>query len=199
MRKILYIFLFFFKLCFAILGTQFLHPLVSYANLVFLSIHSHIFLLSTTFTRNSPRSTGSASSGNSLYKRKYSPHIDQNQRDTPSSQSILAANAKRIAYNNNNNPVLYCIYCTKNDFENLDQLHAHVQQMHAIVLQEVKVILISFHFSNRTKKNNFKIYENLHNTLHCNISFFFSSKNKNKNPKRRQRPIHLRVFIRDFI
>lgn len=84
---------------------------------------------------NSPRSTGSASSGNSLYKRKYSPHIDQ--RETPGQSSMLATNAKRFAYHSNNTSMLYCIYCTKNDFENLEQLHAHVQQMHAIVLREV--------------------------------------------------------------
>ncbi|XP_055313875.1 zinc finger protein 423 homolog isoform X2 [Sitodiplosis mosellana] len=82
----------------------------------------------------SPRSTGSASSSNSLYKRKYSPHIDQ--RDTPSQSSLLAVNAKRFAYHSNNTSILYCIYCTKNDFENLEQLHSHVQQMHAIVLRE---------------------------------------------------------------
>lgn len=84
---------------------------------------------------NSPRSTGSASSGNSLYKRKYSPHIDQ--RDALNQSSLLAANAKRFAYHTNSTSMLYCIYCTKNDFENLEQLHAHVQQMHAIVLREV--------------------------------------------------------------
>lgn len=100
----------------------------------------HLFLSSFAH-KISPRSTGSASSGNSLYKRKYSPHIDPH-RDTPSSQSILAANAKRIAYNTNNNSVLYCIYCTKNDFENLEQLHAHVQQMHAFVLQEVSGFVV---------------------------------------------------------
>lgn len=85
------------------------------------------------FVKNSPRSTGSASSSSSLYKRKYSPHIEQ--RDTP------GLNAKRFAYINNTASPLYCIYCTKNDFESLDQLHAHVQQMHAIVLQEVNICL----------------------------------------------------------
>lgn len=83
----------------------------------------------------SPRSTGSASSNNSLYKRKYSPQIDP-QREL-SQTALLASNAKRIAYNNTNSCMLYCIYCTKNDFENMEQLHLHVQQMHAIVLQEV--------------------------------------------------------------
>lgn len=85
---------------------------------------------------HSPRSTGSASSGNSLYKRKYSPHIEQ--RDT-SAQVLLASNAKRFALHTNTTPILYCIYCTKSDFENLEQLHAHVQQMHAIVLREVSI------------------------------------------------------------
>lgn len=56
------------------------------------------------------------------------------QRD--SSNPLLTVNAKRFAYHNNN-AMLYCVYCTKNDFDNLEQLHAHVQQMHAIVLREV--------------------------------------------------------------
>lgn len=63
-----------------------------------------------------------------------------NERDTPSQSSLLAANAKRFAYHSNNASMLYCIYCTKNDFENLEQLHAHVQQMHAIVLREVSTL-----------------------------------------------------------
>lgn len=84
---------------------------------------------------NSPRSADSASSSNSLYKRKYSPQIDQ--RESTSQSSLLAVNAKRFAYHSNN---LYCIYCTQNDFENLEQLHSHVQQMHAIILQEVSNI-----------------------------------------------------------
>ncbi|XP_031640589.1 zinc finger protein 423 homolog isoform X2 [Contarinia nasturtii] len=82
----------------------------------------------------SPRSTGSASSNTSLYKRKYSSQIEQ--RDIPNQSSLLAVNAKRFAFHGNNSSVLYCIYCTKNDFENLEQLHSHVQQMHAIVLRE---------------------------------------------------------------
>lgn len=85
----------------------------------------------------SPRSTGSASSNNSLYKRKYSPQIDP-QREL-NQAALLASSAKRIAYNNTNTCMLYCIYCTKNDFENLEQLHSHVQQMHAVVLQEVRM------------------------------------------------------------
>lgn len=50
---------------------------------------------------------------------------------------MLATNSKRFAYHSNTSSMLYCIYCTKNDFENLEQLHAHVQQMHGIVLREV--------------------------------------------------------------
>lgn len=91
-------------------------------------------------------STGSASSGNSLYKRKYSPHIDQ--RDAINQSSMLAANAKRFAYHTNSTSMLYCIYCTKNDFENLEQLHAHVQQMHAIVLREVSIERITMPLAN---------------------------------------------------
>lgn len=97
---------------------------------------------------NSPRSTGSASSSNSLYKRKYSPHIEQ--RDTP------GLNAKRFAYLNNTASPLYCIYCTKNDFESLDQLHAHVQQMHAIVLQEVNIFLNDCQISKLNIKKQFR-------------------------------------------
>lgn len=94
----------------------------------------------------SPQSTGSVSSGSTLYKRKYSPHIEPN-RDTSNQTNFMSgANAKRMAYNSGNTSLLYCIYCTKNDFDSLEQLHSHIQQMHAGALQEVHIHSMKSHF-----------------------------------------------------
>ena len=81
----------------------------------------------------SPRSTGSGSSTSSLHqKRKYSP-IDPNSNiDYISSKRSASANS-----------TLYCVYCTKNDFQSLDQLHSHIQTMHAAALREVNIIIRS--------------------------------------------------------
>lgn len=125
-----------FRFFFTLIMVWLLSFLKKKSNKIFCSISFiHSYWLFSQKHLISPRSTGSASSGNSLYKRKYSPHIDQ--RDALNQSSLLAVNAKRFAYHTNSASMLYCIYCTKNDFENLEQLHAHVQQMHAIVLREV--------------------------------------------------------------
>lgn len=79
----------------------------------------------------SPRSTGSGSSTSSIHqKRKYSP-VDPNA-------NIDYVNAKRSS---SANSTLYCVYCTKNDFQSLDQLHSHIQAMHAAALREVTNLL----------------------------------------------------------
>lgn len=82
----------------------------------------------------SPRSTGSASSISSLHKRKYSPHIDVQHHQNSNHSDY----AKRVASNGSNSSILYCIHCTKSDFDTLDQLHLHIQQMHATLLREVR-------------------------------------------------------------
>ncbi|KAJ6649422.1 Zinc finger protein [Pseudolycoriella hygida] len=74
----------------------------------------------------SPRSTGSGSSTSSIHqKRKYSP--------TDPNSNIDFISTKRSA---SVNSTLYCVYCTKNDFHSLDQLHSHIQSMHAAALRE---------------------------------------------------------------
>lgn len=37
--------------------------------------------------------------------------------------------------------MLYCVYCTKTDFQTVDQLHIHIQNMHATAKKN-EVILI---------------------------------------------------------
>lgn len=98
---------------------------------IWLSSYILYCLSSYVSLRISPRSTGSGSSTSSIHqKRKYSP-IDTNS-------NIDYISTKRSA---SANSTLYCVYCTKNDFQSLDQLHSHIQSMHAAALREVSTIM----------------------------------------------------------
>ncbi|XP_037955693.1 zinc finger protein 423 homolog [Teleopsis dalmanni] len=68
----------------------------------------------------SPRSTGSASSNNSLHKRRYG--LTQASDSSPS----------HLDYPKCLRPATFlnCNYCTKSDFSSLELLNAHIQSMH---------------------------------------------------------------------
>lgn len=68
----------------------------------------------------SPRSTSSLSSNASNPKRKFSPY----------EQNLMMVNRSKLLKSGE----LTCIYCTQNDFSNLEQLGAHVQTMHSNLL-----------------------------------------------------------------
>ncbi|KAL9702061.1 hypothetical protein quinque_005579 [Culex quinquefasciatus] len=68
----------------------------------------------------SPRSTSSLSSSASNPKRKFSPY----------EQNLMMINRSKLLKSGE----LTCIYCTRTDFANLEQLGAHVQTMHSNLL-----------------------------------------------------------------
>ncbi|XP_021704336.1 zinc finger protein 423 homolog isoform X2 [Aedes aegypti] len=68
----------------------------------------------------SPRSTSSLSSSASNPKRKFSPY----------EQNLMMVNRSKLLKSGE----LSCMYCTQNDFSNIEQLGAHVQSMHSNIL-----------------------------------------------------------------
>ncbi|XP_058459550.1 zinc finger protein 423 homolog isoform X2 [Malaya genurostris] len=68
----------------------------------------------------SPRSTSSLSSNASNPKRKFSPY----------EQNLMMINRSKLLKSGD----LTCIYCTRTDFGNVEQLGAHVQTMHSNLL-----------------------------------------------------------------
>ncbi|XP_062712786.1 zinc finger protein 423 homolog isoform X2 [Aedes albopictus] len=68
----------------------------------------------------SPRSTSSLSSSASNPKRKFSPY----------EQNLMMVNRSKLLKSGE----LTCMYCTQNDFSNIEQLGAHVQTMHSNIL-----------------------------------------------------------------
>ncbi|XP_055629816.1 zinc finger protein 423 homolog isoform X2 [Toxorhynchites rutilus septentrionalis] len=68
----------------------------------------------------SPRSTSSLSSSASNPKRKFSPY----------EQNLMMINRSKLLKSGE----LTCIYCTRTDFANVEQLGAHVQTMHSNLL-----------------------------------------------------------------
>lgn len=126
---------------------------------------------------NSPRSTGSTGSSNaSLHhqahnKRKYSPssvlalNAAANAAaaaNTTTTAAAAAAGGTAAEQQQSNleylnpakrpstagiNSVLHCVYCTKNDFQSLEQLHGHIHQMHAAALRDVRRYLFLMYFS----------------------------------------------------
>lgn len=52
--------------------------------------------------------------------------------------------------------LIYCVYCTKTDFQTLDQLHGHIQSMHATALCEVIIIIACFCRARVTQQFAFK-------------------------------------------
>ncbi|XP_058826649.1 zinc finger protein 423 homolog isoform X2 [Topomyia yanbarensis] len=68
----------------------------------------------------SPRSTSSLSSNASNPKRKFSPY----------EQNLMMINRSKLLKSGD----LTCIYCTRTDFANVEQLGAHVQTMHSNLL-----------------------------------------------------------------
>lgn len=107
-------------------------PNLNYRLVVTVTRSIILFITSFFFHIYSPRSTGSASSTNSLQqqKRKYSPAVLEQHTNL----DCLAAKRSASA-----NSVLYCIYCTKSDFQTLEQLHAHIHSMHAAALRDVSI------------------------------------------------------------
>ncbi|XP_062565104.1 zinc finger protein 423 homolog isoform X2 [Armigeres subalbatus] len=68
----------------------------------------------------SPRSTSSLSSSASNPKRKFSPY----------EQNLMMVNRTKLLKSGD----LSCMYCTQNDFANIEQLGSHVQTMHSNIL-----------------------------------------------------------------